>query len=1269
MMESAESNFHRMLALADDLYEADNEDEVAHGQGERDGGNGPRRRRRAPLRERVDIMTERRREEQSPRGVEEREMRLERRRRQWEAAAAAATSAHEQSPVSSGDEKAKKKGTVEGLGRSVPSYVHPCASTPFFGDEDNLWADESGEGNEKISGDDIVTSMSSDAPIHQKEEASEDTFLTGVDDANPSLADLRVPLWSSDRQFIRDQSAETVSGGQEISSTRIPSTRGEQQYDDTYIHSSKSPSNAQKPSLMDLLGDDLSFDTHANNMSTSRPLENAQTENEIYEPPSSLMELLNENFNVPPANHAEEEEVNLDLDVEQRPPGSLMDLLSEAYSSSKSNDATGNSADVVSQNQSFDLFGLDADGEDSEPKSLLHLMDKDEKQLDVDNPDFLESDSHFTFESSNSKLSGPSNAPISSSSLDLINDNVSVGEGGAESDIVDTRSPSDSLLGLMDDISYGETLNDADNLVGLLGTDSSTSLWESHDLDQAESLNASETVDELLSLLVCATKKEWDEITQVTEPSLVEEAEREAGYLLEEVEEVPPAKAITFGEDILSESSKLSLEADEINLALLNLAIIPPTLQSMEVMVKLFKFMEENRQSGKTDAAPNAATYTLLMVAFGDRGNDYQAAKFVCERMMEAMDKNGLTLDSNAVAVGARCLEKVGDIVNAEKLLSASLGETGSGVEVSSRVFRHTLALYKEDNLQEEALKLLDVFITEAGVDRSERVLDDFVKSVIRWPKRNRRGNRIALSLHHRKIFEYLETHCIEDDDADGLETSSNRYQPSYYVWRELLRSLFRAARQESKGQYELVRRACRCLVNSSRDETHPDHFVLQAGLTAAEALGDAKLASDVILWAWENAEQFVETQSNSHGAYTYSGIEAIESSTEFSVGLSQFSVPLDPTGNKHDDLDAEMDSLFGDASIGVQVQEDAQNEFDDESPSGLLSLLDSNSASDKAGGDTPFGAANEGEWNAGQDLALDSEWSHSEQESEPPRRFVHIPSKAYYSAIKICLARGEPKLAHAVLSAGCVGPSDDIDMRLPDSSRSHLFNLVIAAYSQVGDFENAQSLLCEMQTNGPRPTERTYAAVITSLAMADKVNEAADVIDAMLGKENDDAILPGSSSFSACMLAALKAKKYQQVLDLNAKMIDAGIAPNSQSYFGVVLASTRLGDRASALKAAESALESKLPINHQGLNLLMKALLPDSFGDGSIASIRNKLRSLGLENKNIAAAANSLSRSLRMVETEERRPKGTKNVEKCEEMWIDCLRDLCALVHQKDGF
>ena len=943
--------------------------------------------------------------------------------------------------------------------------------------------------------------------------------------------------------------------------------------------SGRSFSSTMSPEELALLKDDSAPKPAGPSFSTTAPLFEFE-----YQPPSSLMDLLNENFNIP----MEERDANLDLSLYGENSGTAINPSST-----------------------------------NPPSSLLDLLDND-ATVDVTDADATSEDSNM---------------------LDII---------------AETSPSSSSLLSIMGDgIASSETSHADGDLMGLPNTDYSANVWGSDALDEEEAANVSDTVDELLSLLICATEKEWKEMTNTTEPSLVEEAEREAGYLLEDEDDTLPAKATTIAEEIINGSNELNLNVDEINLTLLNLAFMPPTLSSMELSVKLFKFMEDNRRSGDKDAVPNATTYALLMVAFGDRGNDHQAAQFVCERMMKAMGEGGLVLDGNTIAIGARCLRKVGDIVNAEKLLSRSLG---SGVEVSPRVFHHVLALYKDDNLQEDALKLLDVFLNETIVDGRERKIDEFIKSLIRWPNRNRRGNRIALALHHQKILEYLETHCIEQggcpDDPYCLKETDDRYKPSYFVWRDLLRSLLRAARQESKGQFELVRRACRCLVNSSRDETHPDHAVLQAGLAAAEALGDAKLASDMILWAWENAEQFVETPSRERSPYSNGHSEELSPSFGFEA-----------RENAHDDpdaeLDFELDSLFGTASIDSPNNDEVQKSGAETFGSELLSVLDeSEPVAATTIGDFPFGASSEAEWSNEQV----GDWFHSEYESGPPRYFVHIPTKAYYSAIKICLTSGEPELAHAVLKAGCIGPSDEVDMRLPDSSRSHLFNLVMSGYSQVGDFENAQSLLDEMQSSGPRPNEHTYAAFITSLAMADRLTEATNVIDSMLGNENGDGILPGSSSFGACMLAALKAKAYQQVLDLNTRMLGAGISPNSQSYLGVVLASTRLGDRESALKAAESALESKLPINHQGLNLLLKSLLPESFGDGSIASIRSNLRSMGRENKDLAAAANALSRSLRMVETEERRPNKTKDVEKCESMWQGCLHDLCVLVNQKDG-
>ena len=1231
MIDSAESNLHRILALADDLYE---EEEERHNQvtatNINDGGV-PRRpnRRRRVLRDRVESMTERKKEERSFNGAEGKRMRLERRRRQWEAAAST-------SLANEIDKEVEEKGEViEGLGRKLDRY-QPSASMSMFGDESSLWmgASDTFEDKTDFGGAESVMDTNGGALAMPKSNAyseNENDFgghpiqqAFSRESHTPSVAEM-LDSESKDVQRAVSSTTTTTAGH-----TTPPV--GEFQRRD----------GQSMAGLLDLFSDDSTFPTTPSDDS-SQPVKACEEEGRYQAP--SLMDLLNENFSVPLSERSDDE---TNFERESRPPGSLMDLLSDNFSTDPPkpkqmplasyipDDTAESITEAAPPTNASDLLSLLDIGTEDETtdtsfqrethsSSLMELLDEDE-QLEV-NEGLFESEDHLSVQGEGSEKTNNGIASIASiADTDLNN------ESAINSALDTTRnsqiSTSASLLDLMSD-----GTDQSDTLVGVLGTDDEKigiDIWR-NDYASEDLANISETVDELLSLLICASKKEWGDMTNTSEvsfASLVVEMEKENGFPLSEEIDTIQAEPIGFANHILSDSRDVSLTTDELNLTLLQIAMTPPTLQTMEVMVKLFKLMESNRGSGMIDASPNAATYTILMVAFGDRGNDHQAAKFVCERMLGALRKDGLELSSTAVSMGARFLKKAGDIINAEKLLSESLGELGTGVEVSPGVFHHVLALYKEDNLQEDAIKLLDIFFTEVGADGSDFLKrDDFIKSLIRWPERNRRGNRIAVASHHHNIYEYLERRCL-----DRLGDPADQYQPSYFVWRDLLRCLFRAAQLES-GQYEIVRRACRCLVNSSRDETHPDYFVLNVGLKSAEALGDAKLASDMILWAWESAEQFVETASPSHVSYV--------------DGVTR--EPADK------DLDAELDFLLGSTAVdsnssGVAEGEGGRDLFSaddvvdvDASSTGLLS-----STNDEDG--------------------IGSNWSHSEHESGPPQYFVYIPVKAYFSAIKICLARGEPELAHAVLRAGCVGPSEDADMRLPQSSRSHLFNLVMSGYSQVGASDSVKSLLDEMRKNGPRPTEHTYAALITSLAMADQVDEAIRVIDTMLCNGYGDGIVPGSSSFNSAMLAALKAKRWQQVLDLNKVMVDAGISPNSQSYFAAVLASTRLGDRASALKAAESALGNELPINHQGLNLLLKALLPSSFGDGSIGSVRGNLRSMGKQNKDLAVAANALSRSLRMAEAEERRPKRTKDTELCEKMWNTCLRDLCALVHEKDS-
>ena len=758
--------------------------------------------------------------------------------------------------------------------------------------------------------------------------------------------------------------------------------------------------------------------------------------------------------------------------------------------------------------------------------------------------------------------------------------------------------------------------------------------------------------DGLLSLHLAITQKEWRVLTDDAgenplglDSDAVESEETFGDTDANIVNETgksqrDPVDASILVESLLQGASnhQWSVSTSQLNELLLHLATLEPTLDNMALVIKIFKFMDDQGLQGYVGSAPNAATYSILMAAFSKRGMDPHAAAFVCRRMMvhmeetsastndianEELKKDAFLVDEQALDIGMRILKRCNDVGGAERLLSLALGEAGAGVNVRGSVFNNVLAIYKEENMQKEACDLLDVCIRENGASDT-RGVDRFVSNLIRWPRKNRRGDRIATAAHAQNVLEQLESHCEADgSNKDPLiidAFNQDIYRPSWRVWRLLLSALSHAAEKEG-GNYDTVRRSCRSLVHSSSDSSHPDHFVLSRGLDSAEALGDARLAADLIQWSWHSAQSFVHS-SESKDNFEQNGL-----------GLGSELSPSEP--------------------FLTEGWKEGSELFTNESD--LISLVDftkgEGECSDKAIG--------------GSSIREESSWNLSEHADGPPRDYMHIPVQAYYRALKIALGTGEVELARGILDCGC----NSIDSRVPASSQTHFHTLVMAGFAKEGDLEAAKGMMQDMQRNesSPKPSEHTYAAYIHALASQNKVEEASQVLDDMLSGAYRDGVIPKSSCFTACMVAALKAKQYDKMLLINQRMIDAGIAPNPTSHYGVVIASTRLGDKTEALRAAEAALQSRLPISPEGYVLLHSVLLPENVGTGSVNDIRKNLRALGIQQKSLAADANRLVRALRMASIESGRPEKRKDAHKCQELWAAALSNLCQLCRAVD--
>ena len=621
MMDSAESNLHRMLALADDLFEEEEEDR--HNQEmerDRNGGGGPRRpnrRRRVPLRDRVENMTERKKEERSFNSAEEKRMRLERRRRQWEAAASACLANEIDKEVEEKDE------VIQGLGRKLDRY-QPSASMSMFSDESSLWT-----GNGERIADDQNAQAGIGSSLDNFEDKNDLGGTESIMDTNGGALDMPKSITYSEnendcgghpiqQEFSSESRAPSLAEMLDSGSTSMDVQSAESSTTTTTTttagHTTTPVSKLQRhdgqsmAGLMDLLSDDFTFPTTPPDDSP-QPVQTCAEEGRS-QAPSSLMDLLNENFSVPLSKRSNDE---TNFERESRPPGSLMDLLSKNFSTDLPrpnqmplesyipDDTDKSIAEAAPPTNASDLVGLlDADAEDetagtpfrreTHSSSLMELLDKDEKrEVNEDYTSLFKSEDRLSVQDERSEITN--NGSAFTADTDLNNESAI----NSALDITSNSqiSTSASLLDLISD-----DTDQSDTLVGVLGTDDEKigiDIW-SNDNASDDLTNVSETVDELLSLLICASKKEWGNITNTSEvsfASLVVETEGENGFPLSEETDTVQAEPIVIANHILSGASDLTLTTDELNLALLQIAMMPPTLQTMEVMVKLFKVMEK----------------------------------------------------------------------------------------------------------------------------------------------------------------------------------------------------------------------------------------------------------------------------------------------------------------------------------------------------------------------------------------------------------------------------------------------------------------------------------------------------------------------------------------------------------------------------------------------------------------------------------------------------------------------------------------------------
>jgi hypothetical protein len=151
----------------------------------------------------------------------------------------------------------------------------------------------------------------------------------------------------------------------------------------------------------------------------------------------------------------------------------------------------------------------------------------------------------------------------------------------------------------------------------------------------------------------------------------------------------------SFGEIVLSTA--------DYNVVLLQLATSTlQTDEAIKMMVKTYRHMTEVGRSN-AECAPDATTYTILMVTLDRRAKAPSSAAEICKEMMSSDVK----LSPEALVQGLRSFRRRNNIKDAECLFNSALDSESHETNVPVDAWLGLLRIYKHLDMQQEAVDLV----------------------------------------------------------------------------------------------------------------------------------------------------------------------------------------------------------------------------------------------------------------------------------------------------------------------------------------------------------------------------------------------------------------------------------------------------------------------------------------------------------------------------------------------------------------------------------
>jgi pentatricopeptide repeat protein len=287
-----------------------------------------------------------------------------------------------------------------------------------------------------------------------------------------------------------------------------------------------------------------------------------------------------------------------------------------------------------------------------------------------------------------------------------------------------------------------------------------------------------------------------------------------------------------------------------------------------------------------------------------------------------------------------------------------------------------------------------------------------------------------------------------------------------------------------------------------------------------------------------------------------------------------------------------------------------------------------------------------------------EKEKSRIEREGNDSGHLSTIPQMVFRKALEMALHNTDVESASSILTS-----LEDVHTDYPISARSELYGLVVLCYSRAGQSTKAKELLLSMVEEGMEALDDCFGAVLHSLVVDGKADEARILFRSM---EDHETNLPNPdvSSYNAILVSHIQAREWDQAISLFDAMKEKGVAMNSQTFQGLLLAHVSRGGSEGAYAFLESMLRIQAPVDESIFHLASRIILP-ALGGNDTDEIRSKARKMGEEEPRLRDASVKVIRSARVAEVEDKKLKakqsGTNRLGKFDagESWKRALSDL----------